>query len=696
LSGTGSVGPISFAKLLKRYRLPARLSSAEDVLALIGCVLRRETEPCLAQLSILLGDIESQLTTAPAAVAAAAAGTDDQIVAFPNLNLDQLDKLCNSFCQDVYAMRFDLTKYRTRIEQELVLLSNNNNNNTDSAALCSRLKKLNWSSVDLLEIHLPAAAWFPDLLRHVIVQLADRVWARLRHCVGLAELAHCQTLYTLVSCDHHPARLDTFGVCLAVVSACQLLEVPTVRLALSEDHAWLVFGHQLEHSAEVSWAGRTLQSLRGQSVQPEHPAGSGAGSSWLYLNGNAVLCETHWLTLVAMVTSISPRITGGQLHPATASSADHQQHAQLQSKPLEGLKQRLLWQLYDFGHLKCYPLALINLADLESANPTHRQQQRQPRDELFEDCSFSAPGESVAVSLYNEAIRANLVYYNNCHVYPYLALGGYFYRKSQCRQALRYWCLAARTVAQYSYSREDAEIYKELFEVSNELVPRLLRSSADTGVSSDARSLAALLHFYDAICLWEQDSNTPVLHVGWADRIVKCLLLFDPVARQALKISCREGQELTSAEDATKLSNYSPESVKLLKSVAEGCSNALLNPRYLLGLSPTVFLSDSTASKPSPVHSTASSNCSSSPAGGVPVTLRSRKMCGIASLFCQARLNSSAIKLQLTAQSQVHFKRPHQQQSLQSQPQPAASSASATESARAKRLRFRSGSEFCS
>uniref|UniRef100_A0A1I8GH20 Menin n=1 Tax=Macrostomum lignano TaxID=282301 RepID=A0A1I8GH20_9PLAT len=654
ISGTGSVGPISFAKLLKRYRLPARLSSAEDVLALIGCVLRRETEPCLAQLSILLGDIESQLTTAPAAVAAAAAGTDDQIVAFPNLNLDQLDKLCNSFCQDVYAMRFDLTKYRTRIEQTC------------------------W------KFTCPSAAWFPDLLRHVIVQLADRVWARLRHCVGLAELAHCQTLYTLVSCDHHPARLDTFGVCLAVVSACQLLEVPTVRLALSEDHAWLVFGHQLEHSAEVSWAGRTLQSLRGQSVQPEHPAGSGAGSSWLYLNGNAVLCETHWLTLVAMVTSISPRITGGQLHPATASTADHQQHAQLQSKTeaTPALAAIRLWP----------PEMLPSGPD----QPGGFRISEPNASATAETTAFSAPGESVAVSLYNEAIRANLVYYNNCHVYPYLALGGYFYRKSQCRQALRYWCLAARTVAQYSYSREDAEIYKELFEVSNELVPRLLRLSADTGVSSDARSLAALLHFYDAICLWEQDSNTPVLHVGWADRIVKCLLLFDPVARQALKISCREGQELTSAEDATKLSNYSPESVKLLKSVAEGCSNALLNPRYLLGLSPTVFLSDSTASKPSPVHSTASSNCSSSTTGCVPVTLRSRKMCGIASLFCQARLNSSAIKLQLTAQSQVHFKRPHQQQSLQSQPQPAASSASATESARAKRLRFRSGSEFCS
>uniref|UniRef100_A0A1I8FLP8 Menin n=1 Tax=Macrostomum lignano TaxID=282301 RepID=A0A1I8FLP8_9PLAT len=377
---------ISFAKLL---------SSAKDVLALIGCVLRRETEPCLAQLSILLGDIESQLTTAPAAVAALPLQAPMiRIVAFPNLNLDQLDKLCNSFCQDVTCWK----------------------------------------------IHLPSAAWFPDLLRHVIVQLADRVWARLRPLrrpSGAGALPDSLHSGQLRSPSGQAGHIRVYWRCR------------TVRLALSEDHAWLVFGHQLEHSAEVSWAGRTLQSLRGQSVQPEHPAGSGAGSSWLYLNGNAVL-------------------------------------------PLEGLKQRLLWQLYDFGHLKCYPLALINLADLESANPTHRQQQRQPRDELFEDCSFSAPGESVAVSLYNEAIRANLVYYITI-----------------VTQALRYWCLAARTVAQYSYSREDAEIYKELFEVSNELVPRLLRLSADTGVSSDARSLAALLHFYDAICLWEQDSNTP-------------------------------------------------------------------------------------------------------------------------------------------------------------------------------------------
>ena len=46
-------------------------------------------------------------------------------------------------------------------------------------------------------------------------------------------------------------KLDCFGVAYAVVAACQLLELNEVHLALSEDHAWVVFGNDGEETAEV-------------------------------------------------------------------------------------------------------------------------------------------------------------------------------------------------------------------------------------------------------------------------------------------------------------------------------------------------------------------------------------------------------------------------------------------------------------
>ena len=51
-------------------------------------------------------------------------------------------------------------------------------------------------------------------------------------------------------------KLDCFGVAFAVVAAFQVLGYDDVHLALSEDHAWVVFGEDLKESAEVTWHGK--------------------------------------------------------------------------------------------------------------------------------------------------------------------------------------------------------------------------------------------------------------------------------------------------------------------------------------------------------------------------------------------------------------------------------------------------------
>lgn len=51
-----------------------------------------------------------------------------------------------------------------------------------------------------------------------------------------------------------------------MVAACQVLGLKDVHLALSEDHAWVIFGKNGEETAEVTWHGKGNEDRRGQTV----------------------------------------------------------------------------------------------------------------------------------------------------------------------------------------------------------------------------------------------------------------------------------------------------------------------------------------------------------------------------------------------------------------------------------------------
>ena len=53
----------------------------------------------------------------------------------------------------------------------------------------------------------------------------------------------------------------------AVVAAFQVLGYEDVHLALSEDHAWVVYGEELKESAEVTWHGNHILSF---TLNPHH------------------------------------------------------------------------------------------------------------------------------------------------------------------------------------------------------------------------------------------------------------------------------------------------------------------------------------------------------------------------------------------------------------------------------------------
>lgn len=223
--------------------------------------------------------------------------------------------------------------------------------------------------------------------RELIKKISDVIWSHLTRSY-YKDRAHLQTIYSYLTGN----KLDCFGVAYAVVAACQLLGLDDVKLALSEDHAWVVFGDN--ETCEVTWHGKGNEDKRGQPVQ--------VSNSWLYLNGHYIEC-TKWMAVAALVSAMNPSINANQ-----------------DSEELSILQQQLLWLLYNEGHLAKYPMAIGNLGDLEDVCP-------------------SIGARKSPIELFYEAIQVSKKVYHNHHVYPYTYLGGYLYRNGRFKEALKTW-----------------------------------------------------------------------------------------------------------------------------------------------------------------------------------------------------------------------------------------------------------------
>lgn len=166
--------------------------------------------------------------------------------------------------------------------------------------------------------------------RDVIKRVSDVIWHSL-FWSSHKDRAHLQNLYSYLSSN----KLDCFGVALGVVAGCQLLGYKDVHLAISEDHAWVVFGKKRQEAIEVTWHGKGSEDKRGQDVSPGIDA-----KTWLYLAGMPVICN-RYMEVASIVSALNISLT---------PNVDCLEVAELQ--------QRLLWLLYDMGHLEKYPMAL--------------------------------------------------------------------------------------------------------------------------------------------------------------------------------------------------------------------------------------------------------------------------------------------------------------------------------------------------
>ena len=114
----------------------------------------------------------------------------------------------------------------------------------------------------------------------------------------------------------------------------------------------------------------------------------------------------------------------------------------------------------------------------------------------------------------------------------------------------------------YKYSKDDEEIYKEFMEINNELIPHVLKADGEQKhvklisltnsivadrLVQDPECFGSLVQFYDGLCSWEEESSTPVLHIGWVKPIVKCFAAFPPQVRAKLDIVILEEEEGNSA-----------------------------------------------------------------------------------------------------------------------------------------------------
>lgn len=564
-------------------------------------------------------------------------------------------------------------------------------------ALYSQFRSIILGSVDL-----SAYGDSKYATRELVKKVSDVIWNSLSRSY-YKDRAHLQSIYSYLTGN----KLDCFGVALAVVAGCQVLGFNDVHLALSEDHAWVVFGENGGETAEVTWHGKGNEDKRGQ------PIGTSVGSlSWLYVNGQPVICD-RYMEVTALVSSINPSF-----------------NMTTDIKEVADFQQQLMWMLYDRGYLQRYPMALGNLGDLEEINPTS--------------------GRPHCSDLFSQAVDASRKFYNNQHVYPYTYQGGYYFRQKMYKEALGSWANAADVLREYNYSRDDEELYKELMDIANELIPHVMKavgSGIDAhSILKDPECFAHLLRLYDGICQWEEGSVTPVLHIGWAKPLVNTIAKFDASVRAQLVIDLQDDldeEHSSEKEDKNSLRSGTADSGNMekteepskvgdnlnnnnytkalesdsaqspsngsssasvhpsIEALTAACSEKILNPDFLLQGDGEPFVAgskddsitdvsevDTALTKPAgkktgsngfhSVVSSATVESTPTPAklvvkrksnvnfvsglshtedGRPKLTLGSRKMCGLKDLLLSEKLNTQAISLQLTAQSQVQVGR---------------------------------------
>lgn len=232
------------------------LKSISDVVRLFKVHLESVKEPDLTLLSIVTGIIENTLT---GKCNANSLQSNADPAALNNNNAEPTN---NNSTVDT------LTETKVKVEE-----SSNSTNDISNAMSCSNFPIVTFETVKMLyekfikiisligpckRIGVKEAkkssrsnATPVYATRDIIKQVSDVIWNSLIRST-YKDRAHLQSLYSYLAEN----KLDCFGVAFAVVAGCQQLGYDDAHLAISEDHAWVIFGKTGEETIEVTWHGK--------------------------------------------------------------------------------------------------------------------------------------------------------------------------------------------------------------------------------------------------------------------------------------------------------------------------------------------------------------------------------------------------------------------------------------------------------
>lgn len=175
--------------------------------------------------------------------------------------LDSIQKVCNLFEEQLRSSKeADLALLSIILGAVENNLTNVKNSDKEVNLHTNKFVKINFPSVEWDEVRLLHER-FVSLMRtgvdvkllngtyatrDLVKRVADVVWNSLTRSY-YKDRAHLQSIYSFLTGN----KLDCFGVAFAVTAGCQVLGKQDVHLALSEDHAWVVFGKEGTETAEV-------------------------------------------------------------------------------------------------------------------------------------------------------------------------------------------------------------------------------------------------------------------------------------------------------------------------------------------------------------------------------------------------------------------------------------------------------------
>nr|CAB3227494.1 menin-like [Phallusia mammillata] len=414
--------------------------------------------------------------------------------------------------------------------------------------------------------------------------ISDLMWNGLLRSYH-KDKAHIQSLFSYFT----GRQLDCFGLAFSVVAACQVLKYDDVHLVVSGDHAWVVCGNEEKDMVEVTWHGKGNEDKRGLAVD------SGCTyKNWIYYGGKPVICD-RWMELVAMLISVNPSID-----------------SHTESEELQMIQHKLLHKLYQKGYMDRYPMALGTFAELQEGQQL---------------------GDDSAEVIHMKAVQTVKEIYDDLHIFPYCSQGHFYMRQKRFKEAIASWAKAAQVASKYNYGKDDEEVYKEMIDIANDLIPTSLRGGQ---LGEDKECYFDVIRFYDGVCLWEEGSSTPILHSWWARYFTLSVSRFPSVVRESY------------ADDPEKQDDGN-----LLRRSSRSLGSPSINSEA--SSSSTCEKEDKFTSPK--ISATGESSCKQpTNEPETKLLLRSHKMKALKDILTSGKkINTQAVGLLLTAQSQVQF-----------------------------------------